>query len=279
MVIKFNNKVVTFDDKWVQVDSYNPLNLPPFTIRAKFEQGYTPTIADFPTFPRYRNADSITLVDASDNVWDITMNDTNWNALFCTLDGTWGPYPTPLLEILGANSTGVTTMINMFADCPSLTSIPLFDTSSVTGMDYMFYNCHNLTSVPLFDTSNVTGMSFMFTNCYSLTSVPLFDTSNVTNMKFMFYMYKSGDKWTYIPLIELISQLTSVPLFDTSKVTDMASTFFRCVNVESGALALYQQASTQANVPNHTDGPTFYNCGSNTVTGAAELAQIPSGWK
>jgi hypothetical protein len=54
--------------------------------------------------------------------------------------------------------------------------------------------------------------------------------------------------------------------------------FGECVNVQSGALALYQQASTQTNPPSNHGG-TFYNCGSNTTTGAAELAQIPSDWK
>jgi len=58
----------------------------------------------------------------------------------------------------------------------------------------------------------------------------------------------------------------------------MAKTFYGCVNVESGALALYQQASTQTNPPTN-NYQTFTNCGSNTVTGVAELAQIPSSWK
>jgi len=43
---------------------------------------------------------------------------------------------------------------------------------------------------------------------------------------------------------------------------------------------LYQQVSTQANPPsksNHTR--TFMKCGSDTQTGSAELAQIPSDWK
>ena len=72
--------------------------------------------------------------------------------------------------------------------------------------------------------------------------------------------------------------LTSVPLFDTRSCTDMLRMFYLCVNVQSGALAFYQQASSQATPPsNHTQ--TFTDCGSNTVTGAAELAQIPSSWK
>lgn len=237
-MISYNGKVVTYNDKWIGYDPYNPLNLPPYTIRAKFAQGYTPTISDFPTWPRYRNADSLTLVNAEYNIWDITMNDTNWNDLFDAIPG-FDISPFPLLEILGANSTGVTKMGDMFALCPLITSIPLFDTSNVTDMQEMFYDCNSLTTVPLFNTSKVTRMEWMFCNCTSLTTVPLFDTSNVTNMECM---------------------------------------FFGCTNVESGALALYQQASTQSNPPtNHPH--TFHYCGYNTPTGRAELAQIPSNWK
>ena len=72
--------------------------------------------------------------------------------------------------------------------------------------------------------------------------------------------------------------LTALPLFDTSNVTNMQGTFYNCKNVQTGALALYQQASSQANPPsNHFF--TFANCGINTTPGAAELAQIPNDWK
>lgn len=57
----------------------------------------------------------------------------------------------------------------------------------------------------------------------------------------------------------------------------MQDTFYNCINVESGILALYQQVSTQSNIPYHSEA--FYNCGSNTETGRAELAQLPSDWK
>jgi hypothetical protein len=54
--------------------------------------------------------------------------------------------------------------------------------------------------------------------------------------------------------------------------------FYGCTAVESGALALYNQMAGQATPPgNHAR--CFYNCGANTTTGAAELAQIPSDWK
>lgn len=132
-----------------------------------------------------------------------------------------------------------------------------------TSFRRLFRNSNNVVEVLGANTTNVTNMQQMFNNCTSLTSVPLFDTSNVTTMASMF----GG-----------CSSLTTVPLFDTSNVTDMLSTFDGCTSVQSGALALYQQASTQTNPPT-IHSRTFRNCGSNTQTGAAELAQIPSDWK
>lgn len=222
-----NNKVLknSFNDKWLIKattipDPYNPLGLPSNTIRVKIIIGYTPAIGD-----------TQTLVDSTNNVWDIYKESTDWFNLFKDYYN--------LVEVLGAN------------------------TSNITYMGGMFYNCISLTSVALFDTTNVTGMGNMFNNCNSLTSVPLYNTSNVTNMNSMFYS---------------CTNLTTIPLFDTTKVTNMNTAFRDCRNVQSGALALYQQASTQATPPSsHTR--TFTDCGSNTTTGAAELAQISSEWK
>ena len=39
-----------------------------------------------------------------------------------------------------------------------------------------------------------------------------------------------------------------------------------------------EQASTQA-IPPTNHAVAFWHCGKNTVTGAAELAQIPNDWK
>ena len=167
-----------------------------------------------------------------------------------------------LVSVTLFDTSNVTDVSSMFRSCTSLTSVPLFDTSNVTNMNDAFNGCTSLTSVPLFDTSKVTGMNGSFNNCVSLTSVPLFDTSSTTNTSFMFRGCTS---------------LTSVPLFDTSNVTNMGSMLNGCTKVEGGSLALYQQASTQETPPtSHTD--TFKNCGIDTTTGAAELAQIPTSW-
>ena len=109
-----------------------------------------------------------------------------------------------------------TNTSEMFKECDSLISVPLFDTSNVTDMSDMFDGCSSLTEVPLFDTSNVTNMNSMFNGCSNLTEVPLLDTSNVVNMYCMF----GG-----------CSKLTEVPLFDTSNVTNMGYMFNGCSNL------------------------------------------------
>ena len=169
--------------------------LPAKTIRCKFSSGYTPSMGD-----------TRTLVDQSENIWDIYKSATSWNSLFT--------YMYELVSVIAANTTGIRGMESMFLGCSNLATVPLFDTSSVGTMQSMFENCSNLTTIPLFDTSSVTNMLFTFSGCYK---------------------------------------------------------------VQSGALALYQQASTQANPPYMYYG-AFTNCGRDTVTGAAELAQIPSSW-
>ena len=200
-IYTFNSKVLknTANDKWLikkAIDPYNPLGLPTNIIRIKYLSGYTPDMGD-----------TQTLVDSTNNVWDIYKEDNDWSSLFNN--------KTRLLEVLGANTTDVTDMSSMFNGCAELTTITLFDTSNVTSMYRMFRNCGNIT--------------------------------------------------------------TSIPLFNTSKVTDMEAMFFHCYKVQSGALALYNQASTQTTPPIYHEN-AFNGCGRNTQTGAAELAQIPSSW-
>lgn len=242
-----NSVIISPAGYWLKRDPYNPLNLPPNTIRVKYKAGTSPAKGDIKT-----------LVDAENNIWDIYTESNSWANL---LSGNVVPIVGPL-EILGANSSNITNMGGLCSYCTNLTTVALFDTSNVTDMGQMFMECSSLTSVPLFDTSNVTSMYAMFNNCTALTSVPLFDTSSVGNMNSMLYG---------------CTGIKHLPLFNTSSVWEMTAAFRNCTNVESGALALYQQVSTQATVPIYHRN-VFTNCGSNTVTGAAELAQIPSSW-
>ena len=261
----------------------NPLNLPSYTLRLLYKNGVTPT------FDKGIGVQ----VSQSPNIWDLTYTNLDWTDLL--------RYHSDLLEVIGANATGVTSMQSLFYACDSLTSVSLFDTSKVTNMSWMFQFCSSLTEVPLFDTHNVTNMkgmlnetaitscplfntskvtdmSYMFSLCGSLTSVLLFDTSKVTDMRNMFDRCNS---LTTVPLFNTsnvtnmdfmfyaCTLIKTIPLFDTSKVTDMSFMCCNCIGVESGAFELYQQASTQTNPPSkHIN--TFYNCGAST--------QIPTSW-
>ena len=255
------------------IDPYNPLNLPANTVRVRTNDGLVPYKSSITTY------ETAILVEVTSDVYDVYKSGTDFT--FLLIDSS------NIVEVLGANTTGITNMTGMFNFCTSLETVALFDTSSVTDMHTMFNQCTSLTSVPLFDTSSVTNMQFMFYNCSSLTTVPLFNTSSVTNMQDMF---DSCNSLTSVPLFDTSSvtnmdvmfrncaSLTSVPLFNTSSVVSMRGMFEDCKNVQSGALALYQQASTQTNPPSKHTG-AFRNCGVNTTTGAAELAQIPDDWK
>lgn len=188
------------------VDPYNPLGLPQYTVRAKLSSGVTPSISPYYT-------SSVTLVDSVNNIWDLYLMQTSWNfdsSFFSVFDIPRGE----VLEILGANTTGVTNMYKFCYYEEGLTSVVPFDISSVTDARYMFGYCVRLTSVPSFNPS-----------------------SSLTNVNYMFR---------------------------------------NCLAVESGALAMYNKLSA-LNISSHTY--TFYRCGRDTVTGAAELAQIPSDWK
>ncbi len=124
------------------------------------------------------------------------------------------------------NTSKVTNMQGMFANCESLTSLDVsgFNTSKVTDMSWMFGHCKTLTSLNVsgFNTSNVTDMSCMFGNCEKLTSLDLsgFNTSNVTDMHYMFAHCK---------------KLTSLDVrgFDTHNVTTMMEMFYCCYALTS----------------------------------------------
>ena len=135
----------------------------------------------------------------------------------------------------------VTSMLNMFQNCTSLQSVPLFNTQNVTNMGLMFYACYSLQSVPLFNTQNVTDMGSMFQNCYSLQSVPLFNTQKVTTMQQMFQSCIS---------------LQSVPLFNTQNVISMGSMFQNCYSlnfIPNFNTALVTNFSSFANSCNSLD--------------------------
>lgn len=197
-----------------------------------------------------------------------------FNSKIMTLNDKWmeqssappGPAPGPSLPpytIRLKFTEGVTPTFGAGTGVQVSSSPNIWDlTYEASAWVRLLQNQYDLLEVIDANIIGVTEVSYLFRSCSGLTSVSLFDTSTVT---VMFRMFQN------------CSGLTAIPLFDTSSATNMNDMFQNCTNVESGALALYQQASTQATVPEHAG--TFYNCGIDTVTGAAELAQIPDEWK
>ena len=136
------------------------------------------------------------------------------------------------------------------------------DTSGISAMARVFRNCTSLKKVCLFNTAAATSLRACFTGCSSLKEVPNFDFSSATSL----YETFSG-----------CSSLEKIPLFSTTSATDVTSMFNGCVKVKEGALDLYTKMSTQTTPPTTTTN-CFKNCGKDTTTGAAELAQIPASW-
>ena len=109
----------------------------------------------------------------------------------------WFYYMQNLQSITGIrylNTSDVTDMGEMFANCTQLTSLDLngLNTSKVTNMSRMFDGCTALTSLNLngLNTSNVTDMGSMFDGCTSLQTIIVgerWNTAAVTYSKDMFH--------------------------------------------------------------------------------------------
>ena len=91
------------------------------------------------------------------------------------------------------NTSEVTNMTYMFANCEQLTSLDVscFNTAKVTSMNNMFYYCSNLTTLDLssFNTTKVKNMSNMFNTCRKLETIYVSDrwsTKSVTLFDKMF---------------------------------------------------------------------------------------------
>ena len=167
-----------------------------------------------------------------------------------------------LVNIPSISCASCTNASSAFSNCYNLTSVDISNTGNLSNCQYMFSNCTSLLQAPAMSLANATTCQAMFSNCQSITSAPAYNTENASQLSHMF-----SD----------CSSLVNVPLIKTDLAVEVTSMFSGCVNVESGALALYNQMSSQAYPPSsHTF--CFAGCGRNTTTGAAELAQIPTSW-
>lgn len=247
-VLKFGGRVLT-------------AIVPTYTIRLRFsDSSYNPTTDTGITWPTGMvwTKDTQTV----GNEWEAVYASNNWSDLFGNYS--WDSKNIDV-DILSADFAGVTNASRTFSNSAIKSVANITNFRGVTNANGTFMGT-GITSIPLFDTSSVTNASAMFASCRSLTSLPLFDTHNVINFSGF-----CNDEMFYQ------MSLTSIPLLDTSSATNVDGMFEGCQLVESGALALYTQMSTQTNVPS-IHSYCFSMCGNRTTTGAAELAQIPSSW-
>lgn len=134
-------------------DPYNPLGLPPYTIRLEMAPGWTPHASQSSSWAQ---------VSATPNVWDFTNNNSYWGYTFTN--------NTNVISVVGFNSTSITIMAYTFSGCSNITSVCLFDTSRVTSAIHLFDSCTSLMSIPLFNTSSMVSMDSAFYACLSVSS-------------------------------------------------------------------------------------------------------------
>lgn len=125
------------------------------------------------------------------------------------------------------------------------------------GLQSTWKNNPNIVSVRVMDTSTITDFQWAFggcTNLYEIAGLPIQGNA--------FQMFAS------------CTSLIRLPRFETDIHVNVHGMFEGCRNVESGILDCYTSliVSTQ-------HWACFRDCGVDTPTGAAELAQIPSDWK
>lgn len=257
-LLSFGGKILTVGGNalsFSSVDPYNPLGLPPYTMRFQLSDNVNPTEA---TNPSWAASAVWTQVSSSPNVWDFKYENSDWhvrNSIFFSLRTNF--------SVLGANTSGVVNMGHLFRYAPLVSIEHPFDTSSVTNANYMFASMPHCTELPMFDFSNVQSIESMFNASY-LEEIPDYDFSSVSG--------------SITNLCQGCTYLKRVPdfTFTVNSITLADAVFQGCTAVESGALSMYNKLSVSTSITSHRY--TFGGCGSNTVTGAAELAQIPASW-
>lgn len=236
-------------------DPYNPLRLPPYTMRFQLSDNVDPTDVTNPSWP---SSAVWTQVSSNPNVWDFKYENSDWhvsNSIFFSLRENF--------SVLGANTAGVVNMGHLFRYAPLVSIEHPFDTSSVTNANYMFASIARYLSLPMFDFSNVQSIESMFNASY-FEEIPDYDFSSV--------------RGSITNLCQGCTSLKSVPdfTFTVNNLTNTDAAFQGCGQVESGALSMYNKLSASTGITSHQW--TFGGCGSDTVTGAQELAQIPASW-
>ena len=116
------------------------------------------------------------------------------------------------------DTSGLTSMRQLFYNCSSMIAIPLLDTSNVINMNSAFQGCNALICLPKLNTSQVTDITGMCYNCYSLTYIPNLDFSKVKGLSSTFYQCYN---------------IKNIPLINSEFLNNMTSTFYACMSISA----------------------------------------------
>ena len=252
-----NNKVLknSANDKWLikkEVDPYNPLGLTDNTLRIEVTDGATVNVFD----------GTSTQISSSPNVWEISDPNGTGLPYFYLSQG-------HVLKVLGAkrklgdsvSDYGWNVVKN---DASYITYVGSVDLVGYAPSDGgVFKNMSNITHIGNVNVPDLSTFYEMFANCASLVEIGQVQMkSGVTSFDSCFRGCQS---------------ITALPTLNLESATDVRNFMADCY-LYPHPLSIYSQLSNMgAQITDHDS--CFYNCGRDSVTGAAELAQIPSDWK
>lgn len=153
----------------------------------------------------------------------------------------------------------------MFYYCNSLEEIQSMTLSdSAYNFSRAFYNCSSLIACPIVSSmDNAIYCDGTFYNCRAITAFPVFSGSQIMDITNMFS--------------QCVSLTGTIPAYDFRNVDKCSNAFKDCRSLSGGALATYNRFMSYEIQPTEYSN-CFTNCGIDTQTGIAELAQIPTSW-
>lgn len=275
--IGVNNSLLTRSGYGLYRDIINALGLPPYTIRVRYPEGVDPRNISATT-----RRGTWTQVSAVPNIWDRTWVDPDWSYLF--------DHDRQVIEVIDANTTGVTNMDYMFyftstLDAGNFSRTVNFDTSAVTTVEEMYglvqcnqplphYDLHNVTNFTAF----IEGAKFTRARVNVSSATNLLNAFADTPITSLVFEGSSANVTSIQGMCSGCAYLTNMPTFTSvSNIKKANTAFLRCFNVASGIYRMYSRLANLSPVPSHQQ--TFTGCGYLSPTGSQELANIPSDWK
>lgn len=249
----------------------NTLLSTPYTLRFFFmDVNYNPTNES-----GWKSGSTWTRVSSSPNIWDYTHESSDWDDEF---NGKFVSESNEVAIIASGDLSGITSMKNVAyvsgkvaggtfgsgntSKVSYITYICDLNTPNVTNMDGLLMGCRYLAVAPKLNTSSCTSLWSTFDTLYCALMIPDIDMSHVTNMR---ATYSKCFSLLYTPNFSNVN----------SNLNLCQYCFERAYNLTDGLKDAYDNLVLTSNT-NHAS--CFSQAGSKSTTGAAELAQIPSGW-